>query len=308
MSTFRSGVIGLLAAFAVVAMVFGALSLGMLEAAPGIEATQTPRSTLPPPNLTPLAGIASTPSIPSPIGFRASTPTLCPQPSGWEPYVVMAGDDLGTLAETRGYSLEQILAGNCLISEMIIPDVMIYLPPARAIEIPTFTVASSTPTAACQRPAGWIGYIVKRGDTLTRISIAYRVSIGYLKQVNCLLSDTILPGWIVWVPNVATSTFTASPTFTEKPPEISTPTWTLTHTPTITLTSTTTPTPTSTSTATQTLTPSVTPTVTDTPTPTTILSETPTPTSTSTSTPTQTSTDSPTPAPTLTDIPPSTMP
>lgn len=285
MNTVRSGVLGLLAAFAVVAMVFGALFLGMQEGTPGPGVTQTPRSTLPPPNLTPLALASPQQSIPSPMVYPA-TPTLCPQPSGWEPYIVLPGDDLSALAESRGYSLEQILVGNCLIGEMIIPDVMIFLPPALALN-PTDLAASATP--ACQRPSGWLGYTVRRGDTLTRISTAYRVTVAYLKQVNCLLSDTILPGWTIWVPNVATSTFTSSPTVTERPTEPPTATWTFTPSSTATTTSTRTTTSTLTPTEVQppTLVPS--PTVTNTPTPTTPLPDTPTPT--------------PTPTPTITDTP-----
>lgn len=287
MKTFRSGVIGLLAAFAVVAMVFGALSLGMLEGTNVFASTSTPRVTLAPPNLTPLPGTNPTKMLPTPVVIHPATPTLCPQPEGWEPYIVTGGDDLAVLAKIRGYSLEQILAGNCLISEMIIPDVMIYLPPAITSGAVTPTALWATMTPACQRPAGWLAYIVKRGDNLTRISVAYRISTGYLKQVNCLLSDTILPGWKLWVPNVATSTFTASPTATERPAEVDTPTWTLTTTPSITLTSTFTSTPTET------------PTVTMTPTPT----DTSTPTPTATSTPTSTPTASSTPTPTETPSP-----
>lgn len=285
MKTVRSGVLGLLAVFAVVAMVFGALFLGMQEGTPGLGTTQTPRSTLPPPNLTPLAFASPQQLIPSPR-MHPATPTLCPQPSGWEPYIVLPGDNLSTLAESRGYSLEQILVGNCLIGEMIIPDVMIFLPPALAHN----AVASATP--ACQRPSGWLNYTVRRGDTLTRISTAYRVTLAYLKQVNCLLSDTILPGWTIWVPNIATSTFTASPTVTEKPTEP--PTATLTFTPTSTATTTSTRTATTTLTPTSfeppTLVPS--PTVTSTPTPTIPLPDTPTPTPIPT--PTMTSTPIPT--------------
>ncbi len=294
MKTVRSGMLGLLAAFAVVAMVLGALFLGIQEGVPGQVASQTPRSTLPPPNLTPLALVSPFESVP-PIIFPA-TPTLCPQPASWEPYTVLPGDDLSTLAESRGYSLEQILAGNCLISEMIIPNVLIFLPPA-LVQNPANPASSATP--ACQRPGGWIGYLVKRGDTLTRISTAYRVTVGVLKQVNCLLSDTILPGWTIWVPNVATSTFTASPSVTEKPTEPATATLTFTPTSISTATATSTRTSTTTLTPTEveipTLVPS--PTVTSTPTPTTIFTNTPSPLPTTTLAPTITETPTLTPAP-----------
>lgn len=301
MKTLRSGVIGLLAAFVVGAMVFGALSMGLMDTNLDLAATQSPRYTLPPPNLTPIGGIDSTQGLPTPFVIIPATPTLCPKPSGWESYTVVAGDDLAELAKTRGSTLELILRENCLVSEMIFPDTMIYLPPLMAMGESTSTIVSPRPSipavlatpsstiASCQRPAGWLTYIVKPGDNLTRISIAYRISITYLKQVNCLEGNIILPGWTLWVPNVSTSTFTSSPTATDRPIPTKTPTATRTATATLTPTFTTTATATTTYTSTSTLTPSPsstsTHTVTVTPTQTTTITSTPTLTPTSTHTP-----------------------
>ncbi|MHB1120373.1 MAG: LysM peptidoglycan-binding domain-containing protein [Bellilinea sp.] len=305
MNTIRSGVFGLFAAFAVGAIVFGALFLGLLETNPAFEPTQQSRFTLPPPNLTPINEVNATLMIPTPLAFHPATPTLCPPPKGWAPYIVMAGDELTKLAKERGSSLEQILAGNCLLSEMIIPDVLIYLPPVLTADDGTPTLMAlipSTPlttSTACQRPAGWTTYIVKPGDNLTRISIAYRISTWYLKQVNCLHGDLILPGLTLWVPNVSTSTFTASPTATPRPAASKTPTLIFTQTPSLVPSSIPSATITFTPTLTYTPTESATPTATDTatPTPTDTPTETPTvtPTETATSTPTQIETPAATP-------------
>lgn len=311
MKTIRSGVIGMFAAFAVGAIVFGALFLGLLETNPTFEPTQLPRFTLPPPNLTPINEINATLMIPSPRVVHPATPTLCPPPLGWEPYIVKAGDELTKLARERGSSLEQILVGNCLLSEMIIPDGLIYLPPVLAAAEGTPTLMALIPatplttSTACQRPVGWTTYIVKQGDNLTRISIAYRISTWYLKQVNCLHGDLIRPGWTLWVPNVSTSTFTASPTATPRPEASKTPTmtftltasWTATFMPSAYITFTPTPTNTPADTAMPTLTFTATITPTDTPT------ETPTETATTTQTPTETPTATPTDTPTPTGTP-----
>lgn len=319
MKTIRSGVIGMFAAFAVGAIVFGALFLGLLETNQTFEPTQLPRFTLPPPNLTPINEINATLMIPSPLVVHPATPTQCPPPIGWEPYFVKAGDELTKLAKERGSSLEQILVGNCLLSEMIIPDVLIYLPPvlASAEETPALmTLIPATPlttSTACQRPVGWTTYVVKPGDNLTRISIAYRISTWYLKQVNCLHGDLIRPGWTLWVPNVSTSTFTASPTATPRPEASKTPTmtftltasWTASLVPSATITFT--PTPTNTPTETVTPIPTYTPTITPTDTPTDTPTETPTvtpaETAISTQTPNETPTATPTDAPTPTGTP-----
>lgn len=306
MKTVRNGVIGMLAAFAVGAIVFGALALGLLEVVPILEPTQPPSVTLPPPNLTPVDGTGPAQILPTPIVVPPATPTPCPPPAGWEPYFVMVGDNLSEIAAIRGVSVELIMGGNCLVSKMVIPNALIYIPPAPTATsqvvaqeeeptpgIPIIPITPATTIAACQRPVGWINYIVKTGDNLTRISIAYRISTWYLKQVNCLHGDTIWPGWILWVPHVPTSTFTPSPTATSRPPVIKTTmrTWTPSTTPTFTLTVT--PTPTST--------PTDTPTPTDTSTPTETPTETPTPSETPTDTPTPTET--PPEVPTATQTP-----
>jgi len=305
MKTVRSGVIGMLAAFAVGAIVFGALALGLLEVVPILEPTQPPSFTLPPPNLTPVEGTGPTQILPTPLVVPPATPTPCPPPAGWEPYIVMPGDNLSAIAITRNVPLELIMSGNCLVSTMVIPNALVYLPPAPTATIrvvaqgeeptsgiPIIPITPAATTASCQRPAGWINYIVRTGDNLTRISIAYRISTWYLKQVNCLHGDTIWPGWILWVPHVPTSTFTPSPTATPRPPVIKTTMSTLIPSITPSLTATGTNTPTST--------PTDTPTPTDTATPTSTPTETPTPTVTPTDTPTPTETPTEVPTPTQT--------
>ena len=282
MKTVRSGVLGMAAALAVSVIVLGALALGLLEAGPLPVSSPTPRMTLPPPNLTPLPGTFPTPIAATPSVTSAASPTRCPPPAGWLAYTVPPGESLRAIAASRGISLEQIMAGNCLISEMVIPYTRIFLPPLTAeiketaqLTIVNIAITPLSGTATCHRPTGWIDYTVKAGDNLTRISVAYRIATWYLKQVNCLQSDTIRPGWIVWVPNVPTSTFTASPTATEKsveahtstPTSTQTPTASLTPSPVTTISATPSPTPTSPSLETVTSSPSHTSTATSSSTP-----------------------------------------
>lgn len=271
-------------------LVFGAVLLSLQESHAGSLLLPTARSTLPAPNLTPLPG-----SEPITITAEAqitlttaAAPTACPPPQGWQPFVVGPGDSLQTLAESRGSSLEQIKAGNCLMGEMLLPNVIIYLPPLIPVPVGTENLsATALPAAtgtslACQQPAGWNVYIVQSGNTLTRIAISYRISVTYLKQVNCLTGDIILPGMRIWVPNVPTSTFTATATATRRPSETPIPPPILTATPTQTATYTLTSTPIPTATDT----PTLTPTPTDTPTATYTFPPTPIPTDTETPTPT----------------------
>lgn len=296
MNRLRNGVLGMVGAVATGMLVIGAIGLGLIEAVPLSISTPTPRPTLPQPNLTPLPG--SEPSATAGSGFpslvavvtQAFTPTSCPPPAGWEGYIVNSGDNLMDLSKTRGTTQEQIMGGNCLISMLLIPDTLIYLPPV-AIGAPVSLPTTVTPlpfvptaTQSCQRPAGWIEYTVKFGDNLTRIAINYRISVSYLKQVNCLTDNMIRVGMKLWVPNVPTSTFTATATPTKTPtdsPEPSNPTQ---------------------------VPPSIVPTIPGTPLPTLIHTDTFTPTYTDTPTPTFTETPTDTPTSTLTPVPPTETP
>jgi VCBS repeat-containing protein len=78
-------------------------------------------------------------------------------------------------------------------------------------------IASPTATAAesCQAPEGWKSYTILAGDTLETLSKSYEISILNLKEANCLVSDTLLPGTVLYVPPAdATITPTPQPTAT----------------------------------------------------------------------------------------------
>lgn len=80
----------------------------------------------------------------------------------------------------------------------------------------TPTLTASSDTAECTQPSGWITYTVRSGDNLYKISKAFGVTVAELQAANCLgNSTTIITGSKLWVPNVATITYT--PTKTEKP-------------------------------------------------------------------------------------------
>jgi len=151
--------------------------------------------------------------LPSPISLPASPTssatlppsTACPAPTGWASYIVQLGDTLEALATRYGTTAKILKENNCLISNELLPDTRLYMPP-----YPTAT------PIACGAPANWtLRYTVRAGDNLYRIGLKYRVSVAELQRANCLGSSTqIKVGQQLKVPNVATSTPAVTSTLT----------------------------------------------------------------------------------------------
>lgn len=190
------------------------------------------------PTATPIFTPTSTATIPA--------STSCPAPSGWLSYIVQVSETLESLATRYGTTAEMLKKANCLIGTTLLPDTRIYVPPA-----PTLT------PIPCGAPYGWTLYTVKTGDTLYKISRAYRVSVAKLQNANCLgYSTNIKAGQKLYVPNVPTSTPVITQTFTFTPTPTSTATLSTpipTYTPTSTAIATAISTASETATATQTL-------------------------------------------------------
>ena len=70
---------------------------------------------------------------------------------------------------------------------------------------PTF-INTNTPPASCQPPFGWVQIVVQAGETLQTIATRYRISKDDLRHANCLLSDNLVAGTILYVPSSMTST------------------------------------------------------------------------------------------------------
>lgn len=92
--------------------------------------------------------------------------------------------------------------------------VTITLPPTTTpliLESPTASLTSTstitaTPPSSCAVPLGWGQTIVYNGDTLDNIAVRYRISKDQLRAGNCLLSDNLVLGSVLYVPPVATNT------------------------------------------------------------------------------------------------------
>jgi LysM repeat protein len=217
------------------AIIVGSISLSMVES--GIPIAQAPTRTgelyLPQqPKTTAENGSPSgieepalvvTPATPQPTETFAP-PTNCPPPKGWVSVVVQPGDTLVGFARMFGVRSGLIAEANCLLFETLLPDTILYLP-----DFPPPT----QPVSSCGAPYGWVIYIVRSGDTLSKIAIAYGTTVAQLQSANCMgNSSSIVTGQQLYVPNtlpawptpVPTRTPTRTPTL---PVIISSPTDTL---------------------------------------------------------------------------------
>lgn len=101
-------------------------------------------------------------------------------------HTVRRGDTLWSIARSRGVSLDSLASTNGLSSnDTLSVGQVLSIPAASA------TLASTNPHAAASEP---FTYIVKAGDTLSRIAGRFRVSIRDVLSWNGLKSHTIKPG------------------------------------------------------------------------------------------------------------------
>ncbi|MBI4929014.1 MAG: LysM peptidoglycan-binding domain-containing protein [Anaerolineae bacterium] len=72
---------------------------------------------------------------------------------------------------------------------------------------PTYT---PPPPTACPPPPGWEAFVIQNGDTLDALAQVHLVSVELITQANCLLSTTLLPGSLIYLPPLPTPTATAT--------------------------------------------------------------------------------------------------
>ena len=146
----------------------------------GFPATETPTQVSTLPTLTGTATLVV-------------SPTACTPPSGWIRVTTGTGDTVYSLAQRYKTTADNLNAANCLTSAELSAGIALYVPP-----VPTVTVAP------CGPPFGWVrSYVVRPGDTLFRIALAYNITYPQLQRANCMgSSTTIYTGQRLWVPNI----------------------------------------------------------------------------------------------------------
>lgn len=83
--------------------------------------------------------------------------------------------------------------------------------PLSGLQTPTLTLVTPTSTdivmpGSCQPPSDWGYIVIQGGETLDVIAARYRINKNQLRVFNCLLSDNLVAGTVLYVPTAATST------------------------------------------------------------------------------------------------------
>jgi LysM repeat protein len=269
MKDLRQVILGILAALLTTALLFGSLSLALVEGS--MRRALAPSATLPgsptptPPGFTPSATNTLPPGQPTYTPTQTLMPTItptsaCPYPSDWIRITIQPGDTLESLAEQYHTTPEALRANNCLPTDFLVEGNDLYVPPPPTQQ-PEPT-ATKTPIPCGPYP-GWVLYTIRLGDTLYSLADYFNTTVWQLMVANCLPNSDITAGELLYVPNLPTPTYTTQPTRTPTPTATSTlppadtptPTPTDTETPTGTPTDTPTGTPSATPTATSTLPP-----------------------------------------------------
>lgn len=116
------------------------------------------------------------------VGTKASVATTRPRF-----HKIVRGDSLSKIAERYGVSLRALKRANGLRGDTAVLGKRLKLP-ASAVDKQAPPVASSSTSAKPQF------HIVKRGDSLSKISARYNVTISFLKRLNKLTKNTVYLG------------------------------------------------------------------------------------------------------------------
>ena len=158
---------------------------------PALELSNPPAMDTNPP--VPMAPVESNP--PAAVVPPVVVPPPVEQPAAGTEYVVVAGDTLGKIAKAHGVSLKALEAVNPGVDPR-------KLKVKQKLVIPASTQAADTAPAATAGTveSGGQTYVVKSGDTLTRIARRHHVTLKELRAANHLTTDHIKVGQKLKIP------------------------------------------------------------------------------------------------------------
>lgn len=201
-------------------------------------ATPNPRTTNPDPAFRPVAPVlppkpgASVAAAPRPVVKPYVPPAprnivpppapvkpVAPQPVNTPSYKVAKGDSLSKIAKRHGVSTRELAAFNGINDpNKIRIGQTLYLPGNAKSSASGGVEASVKPRVA--KPSAKGDYVVRAGDSLSRIAAKNGTTVQALKKANALTSDRILVGQVLALPGGTTQKRSAhnSKEATARPP------------------------------------------------------------------------------------------
>jgi LysM repeat protein len=157
---------------------------------------------------TPTNFAASTNTAPPAAALEQPQPVTPPPATSPTDYVILKGDTFSTIAKKFHVSVKSILETNPSVEPTKLKiGQSIHIPAS-----PTTTAAAtgSTPTAAADTSETGQTYAVKSGDSLTKISAEFGVTVKALRSANNLKTDKIVVGQKLKIPGKTSATSTTS--------------------------------------------------------------------------------------------------
>ena len=135
------------------------------------------------------SNMVATAPMPPPTPVPPVVPPTEPPPAAGTDYVIKSGDTMGKIAKANGVSLKALLNANPGVDPK-------KLKPGKKITIPASTSSAGTAAAPMAGAApmadatGGQSYVVKSGDTLSKISKKFSVSVKALRAANPKFAST----------------------------------------------------------------------------------------------------------------------
>lgn len=104
-------------------------------------------------------------------------------------YTIKPGDSLWKIASSNKVSVADLKKWNALSSDAIYANQVLKLSPAAAATLSSSLTPAQKPQAAASSE-----YIVKSGDTLSRIATLHKTKVSDIQKLNGLTSHQIFPG------------------------------------------------------------------------------------------------------------------
>lgn len=127
-------------------------------------------------------------------------------------YKVKAGDNLSKIAKRYGVSLNELLELNNLSRNSILRIGQTIKIPAGAKPVAgtSASSSSSSSSASASSSAATTGYVVQKGDSLSKLAIKFNTSVKKIMELNGLKSTNIRVGQKLKLPEASSATSSSS--------------------------------------------------------------------------------------------------